>query len=148
MSGSDVERMERGVIAKARLGVMAVGFEDVGLAVFSVAKGPCDGLSGGRSSVADGEGVVANGVGVRAFMEGHARLLRKEGAIPSAYSGVVHGRAVLRGDNASVALHASGFPDIGIRRRCAFGRPPVRTLHVVERGEAESRDGAGGLGHT
>ena len=148
MSGGNVERMERGVITQARLGVMTVGFEDVGLTVFSVAEGPCNGLLDSGSSVADGESVVAKGIGVGTFVEGHVGVLRHECAILSAHSGVIHRRAVLRSNNASVARRTSGFPDVGIRGRHAFGRPPAGDLHVIERGEAESRDGAGGLGDT
>ena len=66
MPGGDLEGVERGVVAEARLGVLAVGFEDVGLTVFSVAEGPCDGLGGGCGSVANGEGVVADGIVAKA----------------------------------------------------------------------------------
>jgi len=73
--GGDVERVERGVVADTRLDVIVVGFEDVGLAVFPVAEGPCDGLARGGGSIADGGRVVADGVDVGAFVEGHVGVL-------------------------------------------------------------------------
>jgi hypothetical protein len=79
-------------------------------------------------------------------VEGHVGVLREERSALGARCGVVHGRAMLRGDNVDVALGASSFSDVGICGRDAFGGPPAGTLHAVERGEAESRDGSGCLG--